>query len=155
MTGPLSCPSAQPDDDAVVIGIVGLTDGHRQATLLRRHVPVATVAHLIPDTVPLTEVLRLAAPCAERRCGHFAEGGCSLAARIVARLPEVAARLPPCGLRSSCRWWHQEGAAACRRCPQITTAPLHASDLLRAVAAPSARLARPRSTSVGDVAHAG
>jgi hypothetical protein len=29
--------------------------------------------------------------------------------------------LPGCGIRQSCRWFHQRGEAACRICPEIVT----------------------------------
>src|ERR1700686_4957584 len=116
----LSCPSAEPNQNAsAVIGVVGAKDGSAQVSLLPQPVPLDSVAHLIPDTIRVTEVLRLAGPCAEQRCSHFSDQRCTLASRVVARLPEVIDRLSPCGLRPSCRWWHQEGPAACHRCPQI------------------------------------
>jgi hypothetical protein len=41
--------------------------------------------------------------------------------RVVEKLPAVAEDLPPCSIRRNCRWWQQEGKAACQRCPQIIT----------------------------------
>jgi hypothetical protein len=137
----LNCPSAQPNQTArAVIGVVGRQDGKPQVTLLPQPVSLESVSHLIPDTIPVTEVLRLAAPCAERHCSHFNDQHCTLAARIVSRLPAVVDRLSPCALRPSCRWWHQEGPAACHRCPQIVTEPLQTSDLMRELATPMPRL---------------
>src|SRR5215467_9517238 len=46
---------------------------------------------------------------------------CQLAKRIVQILPAVMNTLPPCIIRQECRWYSQEGSAACRRCPEITT----------------------------------
>jgi len=68
-----------------------------------------------------TEVFRLAATCAEHKCPHFDGADCRLAARIVRMLPPAVDALPPCTIRRDCRWFSQEGAAACRRCPEITT----------------------------------
>jgi hypothetical protein len=68
-----------------------------------------------------TEVFRLAATCAEHRCPHFDGADCRLATRVVQILPAVVATLPPCIIRKECRWYSQEGAAACHRCPGITT----------------------------------
>jgi hypothetical protein len=105
--------------------------------MLPRPVPFEAVAHLVPDSIPATDMLRLAAPCVEQRCGHFAAGRCTLVARVVAGLPDGEDYFLPCSFRPSCRWWRQEGAAACRRCPQITIDPSRARDLLRRVADPT------------------
>jgi hypothetical protein len=59
-----------------------------------------------------------------------------LAVRIVARLPEVVSSLPPCNIRRTCRWFAQEGGAACRRCPQISTTDDGSNTELAAVALP-------------------
>jgi len=69
------------------------------------------------------EVFRIAAPCACSGCGHFApeSSTCRLAAKIVQWLPSVVDKLPPCPIRPECRWWRQEGKAACVRCPQVVT----------------------------------
>jgi hypothetical protein len=154
MADRLSCPSARPDQAAdTVIGVVGSRDGAARVSMLPRPVPLRSVAHLVPDTVPVAEVLRLAAPCAEQRCSHFDGHRCTLASRIVAGLPAVIDRLSPCALRPSCRWWRQEGPAACRRCPQIVTEPFRTSDLMREVAAPPARSAAPTPSTTGASDH--
>src|SRR5262249_16492578 len=120
----VSCPSASvAQDNTVVIGVVVAQGSNPRVAQLPKPVPLESVAHLIPDSVPATEVLLLPAPSPERPCVHFNNGRCALASRIVQRLPVVAERLSPCAVRPSCRWWRQEGAAACRRCPQIVTEP--------------------------------
>jgi len=150
----LNCPSAQPNQtDTAVIGVVGRQDGKPHVSLLTEAVSVHAVAHLIPDTIPMTEVLRLAAPCAERHCSHFNEQRCTLATRIVSRLSPVVNRLSPCALRPSCRWWRQEGPAACHRCPQIVTEPLQPSDLMRELATPIVTSVTPRTSTTGGSNH--
>jgi len=53
-------------------------------------------------------------------------------------LPEVVDSLPVCTIRPQCRWFRQEGRAACLRCPQIVTGSYEADDVLQQVAgAPS------------------
>ena len=152
MSDRVSCPSAQPAQGAgMVIGVVVAQGGRSQVSLLPKSVPLRSVARLIPDAIPATEVLRLAAPCAERRCAHFSDDRCTLASRIVARLPAVVDRLSPCALRPSCRWWRQEGPAACHRCPQIITEPFRSSDLMREVATPTTTpAAQERSTGASN-----
>jgi hypothetical protein len=41
--------------------------------------------------------------------------------RIVNILPAVVDALPVCLIRSTCRWYEQEGHSACVRCPQVVT----------------------------------
>src|SRR5271165_1992665 len=132
-----TCPSAQPDQpEAAVIGVVASREGGPRVTLLPASAPLDAIVHLIPPDIPIPEVVRLAAPCAEQRCGHFHDQRCTLAARIVDRLPPVTVRLSPCAIRPSCRWWGEHGPAACHRCGQIVTEPFRAEPLLREVAAP-------------------
>jgi hypothetical protein len=128
------CPSAQPDiADSIVFGVVG---GTAQAPHLM-HIeprPVTDEVLALAQPVHPTEVFRFAAPCAGNACQHFDGFNCRLATRIVASLPSVVDSLPPCHLRSTCRWWQQEGKAACLRCPQIVTETHKPSEQLHQVA---------------------
>jgi hypothetical protein len=91
--------------------------------LLHLRAPVPATEAILAMAAPLrpTEVYRLSATCAEQRCPHFDGTDCRLAARIVERLPPAVEALPPCIIRKDCRWFLQEGGAACLRCPEITT----------------------------------
>jgi hypothetical protein len=104
--------------------------------MLRTPAPLEAVAGIVPAEIPMTEVLRFSAPCAEGRCRHFSGARCTLADRVTARLQPAEGQLPRCAIRPSCRWWAEHGREACRRCPQIVTEPFRASDLLREVAEP-------------------
>lgn len=146
-----NCPSAEAGlVGGAVIGVAGRLDGVSRVSMLPQPVPFEAVAALIPDTVPATEVLRFTAPCAEGKCRHFDGRACTLAARVVASLPEVADRLPRCAIRPSCRWWRQEGAAACRRCPQIVTEPFQPDATQRALATPAAIAATQPASTDGE-----
>ena len=137
-TGKL-CPSAQPDQPgAQIIGVAEPREGGARIRLLAAPVPPASVAHLIPAGIPVPEILRLAAPCAEQSCRHFQNERCALGARVATRLAPLTDRLVRCAIRPRCRWWAEQGAAACRRCPHIVTEPFQASDLLREIAGPGA-----------------
>ena len=133
----LSCPSAQPGcPDSVVFGIVeGTVDAPRMTPLAK---PLAVSPEILALSGPVnpTEVFRFSAPCAECACKHFQEGECSLVGRIVRNLPMVSDRLRPCAIRPTCRWFAQEGRAACLRCPQIVTETYDASDEYREAAEP-------------------
>jgi hypothetical protein len=117
---PLSCPSARPDgEDAVIFGVV--TDspaGPRVGYLERQVRPTGELLAVIAPAEP-GAVFRFGGRCAESACSHFAGSRCSLGERLVQLLPPVTERLPPCALRPTCRWFAEQGAAACRRCPQV------------------------------------
>ena len=51
-------------------------------------------------------------------------------------LASVTAALPHCTLRPDCRWWRQEGRAACERCPQLVTESYATSPSVRQAADP-------------------
>lgn len=135
---PLLCPSSSPEPDiGVVFGIVVGTDELPQLGYLTELLPITEA--LLVQTHPAnpTEVFRFAAPCAEHACTHFDGTNCLLAQRAVETLSETVSALPPCRLRSTCRWWQQEGRAACLRCPQIVTESRIATEQYRKVANPS------------------
>jgi hypothetical protein len=116
------CPSAQPGmDNCVVLGVVQ-QDGP-SPMLVYLNQPVPATPEILAMAAPLkpTEVYRLAATCAEGLCPHFDGTDCQLATRVVQILPAVVDALPPCIIRKNCRWYSQEGGAACKRCPEVTT----------------------------------
>lgn len=125
------CPSAQPEwKGSFAFGVVEGTPAEPRVTYLDQPVPVTP--QLIQLTAPVSpgEVLRFAAPCARGACQHWGGGACRLARKIVARVEPVTGELPRCAVRGVCRWFAQEGAAACFRCPRIVT------DQFSAVAGP-------------------
>ncbi len=128
------CPSAQPGmDNCRVLGVVQ-QQGPTPTTLYLNQLLMAS-ADVLALATPLkpTEVFRLAATCAEEKCPHFDGADCRLATRVVQILPAVVDALPPCTIRKDCRWYFQEGGAACRRCPEITTISYDLSERVREV----------------------
>ena len=132
------CPSAQTGmENCRILGVV-LNEVPQEGPIPR----IVYLNELLPATAevlalsaPLkpTEVYRLSATCAEHKCPHFDGADCKLAARIVNILPAVVDALPPCTIRKDCRWYSQEGGAACRRCPEITTLSYDLSETTREV----------------------
>ena len=119
---PKLCPSAQPGmDNCRVLGVVKWEESTPTLQYLNEHVQATEDVLSLSAPLKPTEVFRLAATCAEHKCPHFDGADCRLASRIVQILPAVTSTLPPCIIRRDCRWYSQEGAAACRRCPEITT----------------------------------
>jgi len=116
------CPSAQPGmDDCRVLGVVQRDGPKPMLQYLNEPLPANPDVLALARPLKPTEVFRLAATCAEHRCPHFNGTDCRLASRIVRMLPPVVDALPPCTIRKECRWFSQEGAAACKRCPEVTT----------------------------------
>jgi hypothetical protein len=149
----LTCPSAQPDmAGARIIGVLAGTPEAPEIAYLAPDAQVdASVLHHLGPLEP-TEVFRFAASCEEHRCSHFAAGRCSLARRIVEQLPEVVELLPRCQIRATCRWFAEEGSAACRRCPQVVTRIPKADDALNRAALPP-EMSPPPATRSLDAPH--
>lgn len=132
------CPSAQPEmEGSVVFGVIAGTVEEPRLSHLVEPQPVTKELLNLSEPVKPTEVFRFAAPCASKQCQHFDGSNCRLATKIVQLMPEVAAQLPPCRLRPACRWWQQEGKAACIRCPQIVSESYYPSEQLRQAADPT------------------
>jgi hypothetical protein len=118
----LMCPSAQPDmDDSVVLGVFQDTPEGRRLAWIEEPQPATPQLLSLTREVDPRDVFRFAARCEESRCVHFDGKDCQLATRIVQILPRVVDVLPPCSIRPECRWYQQEGKAACFRCPEVIT----------------------------------
>ena len=126
---PPLCPSAQPTmKESVAFAIVTGSVEQPHLTHFAQPRPVTDELLALSGPVNPTEVFRFAAPCAGNSCQHFDGSNCRLVSRIVEGLSAVTEQLPPCKIRSTCRWWQQEGKAACMRCPQIVTENYAASE---------------------------
>lgn len=138
-----ACPSAASDwDGAQLLGVVG---GTADAPELRYVEPRPVTPELLALAAPVLpeEVFRFTAPCRAEGCPQFRNGRCGVAAAATTHLPPVPHQaLPRCAIRSTCRWWHDDGVEACRRCPTVVTADTAraGSDYLAAL--PAAELAR-------------
>jgi hypothetical protein len=128
------CPSAQPGmDNCRVLGVVQQDGPSPRIVYLNELLPATNDVLALSAPLKPTEVYRLAATCAEHKCPHFDGADCRLATRIVQILPAVVDALPPCTIRKDCRWFSQEGAAACRCCPEVTTVSYDLSPTTREV----------------------
>src|SRR5262249_47393028 len=109
------CPSAQPGmDQCQVLGVVDHTGERPVVQYLDQHLTASPEVLALSAPLKPTEVFRLAATCAEHRCPHFDGTDCRLASRIVRMLPPSVETLPACTIRKDCRWFAQEGGAACK-----------------------------------------
>lgn len=134
------CPSGPAEwKEGHVFGVVGGTADRPEVAYLDEPVPVDDALLALSGPVPADEVFRIAVPCAGSACAHFSKGEsrCRLAGKIVRLAEPVVDKLPACTIRANCRWWKQEGPAACARCPQVVTVRHRASEAIRVAADPS------------------
>lgn len=120
-------------DQCRILGLVQLEVSGPKIVYLNQFVPATSEILAMAAPLKPTEVFRLAATCAEHICPHFDGTDCRLATRVVQMLPPAVDALPPCIIRKDCRWYSQEGGAACLRCPEITTVSYDLSAEVQAV----------------------
>lgn len=132
----LQCPSSQPESPgAVAFGLVDHGEETPLVSFLDQIVPVTPELLELAAPVRPTEMFRFAAPCQGQRCSHWSGTECTLVDRIVQLLPAVST-IPPCRLRSECRWFVQHGREACARCPQVVTQNEQPTELMVRAATP-------------------
>ena len=131
----IHCPSSRPDlDGAFVFAVVNGTPEQPQLAYLKEPQPITEeILKLCAPVLP-GEVLRIASPCVHEACKHFDGSNCKLARRLVQLMPVAVDSLPPCQIRPQCRWWTQEGKAACLRCPQVVRLPSLTTEVMRQAA---------------------
>lgn len=117
------CPSTTPaaaGEAARIIGVVG-ADG-RVANLIT---PIPASPAVLEAAGPAPErKFRFSAPCAEGGCRQWDGAKCGLIGRIRAEVAPVEQdRLPVCAIRAECRWFVQDGRAACGVCPVVSYNP--------------------------------
>jgi hypothetical protein len=116
------CPSAPATAGAALIGIVQ-QDGH--VANLATALPVdQAFLDVAAEHGPPEQRFRFASPCQKGGCTHWTGGACGLIGNILdeaeAHAP-MPTRPPPCAIRAVCRWWEQEGPAACAVCTLVAT----------------------------------
>jgi hypothetical protein len=131
----IDCPSAPANaESARVFGMVtGKPDAYRIGYLTETLPLSDKLLALAGDAEP-TQVFRVAGRCESSACKHFRDNACTLAQRIVDSVPKVVNALPACQIRSTCRWFRQEGKEACLRCPQVVTNISNATDHQKQIA---------------------
>jgi hypothetical protein len=120
-------------DNCRVLGVVQHDGSTPRLVYLTEILPASDEVLALAAPLKPTEVYRLSATCAEHKCPHFDGADCQLVTRVVQILPAVVDTLPPCTIRKDCRWYFQEGGAACRCCPEITTVSYDLSATTREV----------------------
>ena len=135
---PKSCPSALCEEDALLLGVVG-PDGAVAYLQPPTRVSADFVRQAQARGRP-ERSFRFSAPCREAGCPQWTGQGCGVIDIMIGSRPEEpatepatgptagpgagpgavrGAHLPACGIRRTCRWFAQRGAAACGVCPLI------------------------------------
>ncbi len=118
---PLLCPSAPGAPGAQLLGVIDA--GGRLAALAEPWIVDEEFAALAREGRSPGKRFRFADACLNTGCRQWQHGGCSIA-RGAAELDPgetIAPALRDCAIRQACRWFAQEGEAACRACPFVLT----------------------------------
>jgi len=111
------CPSAPPQEGALVITIMG-TDG--KPAYIPDRMPLSAETLDSIDAATLEKRFRFASPCRTGLCAHWNGESCSIPGKLIGLLPSrVQEQLPRCSIRHDCRWFSQAGPEACRLCPLV------------------------------------
>ena len=117
---PHACPSSPLNARASLLGLVR-SDG--RVTFLGEPLPVNDeFVQISRKGNSVGARFRFTGRCVESGCAQWESGEkrCQVATRAVQRgLPTEAAALPDCGIRSTCRWFSQEGEAVCLVCSDV------------------------------------
>ncbi|MGW7456870.1 hypothetical protein [Streptomyces sp. NPDC054797] len=120
---PRACPSVTCREGASLLG--AMTGSGRLAYLPMPVLVDAAFADRLEATGRPESRYRFTGPCSEGACPQWTGTDCAVIDHILDDEPPSAgalredAPLPACGIRRTCRWFAQRGAAACAVCPTI------------------------------------
>jgi len=79
---------------------------------------------------PAESRFRFAGACVTTACQQWRNEQCQVgrAASIVAKRLDPIEELPRCAIRARCRWWWQEGRAACAACAWVVHTTMRPAD---------------------------
>lgn len=116
------CPSSKCKSGSELLG-VRQDDG--TVAILPQTLPIdETFMHDVrADGVNPEQKFRFVNKCVECGCKQWTGKSCGVIDNLVTYLDNlpVADALPPCSIRSQCRWYKQQGADACKVCKFVVT----------------------------------
>lgn len=118
-----SCPSARCTPGNQLLGVKG-PDGHvrhmRTSMTIDEDFVEAASAMGTPEAR-----MRFSSRCATSGCAQWTGSRCGVIDKVLEHLERkqvpLAQALPPCPIRSTCRWYDQTGETACRACSMVIT----------------------------------
>ena len=120
-SGIRTCPSAPAKEGSSLLGLV---NGEGTLTYLNPPLVLDTESLAVLRTRPSPERrFRFAAPCIQDSCAQWHAGSCGIIKFVIRNVERASdtGPLPRCGIRSTCRWFAQEGRRACAVCPLVVT----------------------------------
>lgn len=115
------CPSYRPEPGARILAVE--TEAGVLAYLDEAVELDEEAARRLNEAEEARKHLRLVGPCLESKCGQWAQDRCGVVGKVQDQLVAASrlTRLPPCKIRSSCRWFSQSGRTACEVCAEVRT----------------------------------
>lgn len=116
------CPSTSVENSTVFLGMITPA---RTVAYVTPEVPVASVRESLDESQgPLERRYRFAGPCVTDSCGFWTGDHCGLGAKLVESYQDTGEPqldLPKCAIRRTCRWFAEQGPAACSPCSYVVT----------------------------------
>lgn len=116
------CPSTTAANSTVFLGMI--TPAGRVAYVTPA-IPSDVALADLDSTVRVESTYRLAGPCVTSKCGFWTGDHCGLGARLVESYEHDTDAeqldLPKCAIRRTCRWYAEQGKAACSPCSYVVT----------------------------------
>ncbi|MBS1732083.1 MAG: hypothetical protein JST02_02190 [Bacteroidetes bacterium] len=116
-----SCPSSVCEEGAQMLGVVK-NDG--TVSILPVALPIdKEFVQRSKDIPDIERRFRFSGTCLEKGCKQWTGHSCGVIENVLSSFtPKGKAKgLPECSLRINCRWFSQEGRAACKACPLVVT----------------------------------
>lgn len=118
------CPSTSAENGTVFLGMITPA---RKVAYVTPEVPLDSVRDTLgeaDDAGPLESRFRFAGPCVTSKCGFWTGDHCGLGAKLASSYQDAGgeeADLPKCAIRRTCRWFAEQGPAACSPCSYVVT----------------------------------
>lgn len=116
-----TCPSTPVGNATVFLGMI---TSARRVAYVTPAIPASVVLDDLDSVEGAESRYRFAGPCVTSSCGFWTGDHCGLGARMVESYQETmdeAVELPKCAIRRTCRWFAEQGAAACSPCSYVVT----------------------------------
>ena len=127
-------PNPTPTDAKVFGVFIDTPQAGMRVGYLTEAQPSRPILSPLPQPARPAEVLRIAVALHGRRMRAFRRVRLQTCHARHQHARPGGSGLPRCVIRPTCRWFRQEGRAACLRCPQVVTELRHGTDLQRQVA---------------------